>query len=495
MFDRKKNYYVRKIAEETGRKYKKVLADIQLDCAKFGITFREYYIGEIHKVSPHKKKKAILSIVRNKTKNKERIRSIKSSTGMDAKTILRNINELRKKEILNVTLAQYEKYAMFDKSDSQNLELMENLKYRSSLVKELRAKLPMLDSGELSYDEFEHELSRVYELTKKVLEDDYKQKIKQRIKDVVPQNMMTEDIMDEIVEDMEVTRLVLKFGYTEYIMFDFFGKSLREKRTFLSSGERREVLNKLNGSRISTMLNNKFLCYEQMKPYYGREAVLINDVKAFKTFEQFMTKYREAVVKPTELSFGQGIVKIESSPHGDLRKRFDELLKSYGEFIIEELIIQHQATGALNPYSVNTVRISVYCNEEKTIIQRPFMKIGRKGSFVDNGGSGGMLVAVDFETGKLYGSAIDETGARYDKHPESGILFDGYQLPNWDEAKKLAGEISNKIKENAYIGWDFACTSEGKWIVVEGNAMTQFIGQQAPQTKGMREEFLKEVVQ
>jgi len=493
MFGNKKNYYVEKVAKETGRKYKDVLAEMELDHIKFGLTFRDYYIGEIHRVRPHEKKKEALSVVNNRKKRKERVLFIKEKTGRSAKSILRDLNRLNEKDIFNVSLAAYEKYGMFEKSEETNIILLENLKKRELLVKELRKRVKLIDKGELTYDEFQKELDEVYALTKIVLTDDYRLQLISRFRNIIPDSMKSEETMAWIADDMEVTRLVLRFGHTEYLMFRFFEKTIEERRAFLSSTERRRVLNKKNDSEASAVLNNKFLCYSRVKDYYGREAILLNDKKSFKAFRNFTDRHPVFVIKPTELSFGKGIMKIKAADKSELQGQFKELLESYGEFMIEELITQHSVTEALNPDSVNTVRIPTYYNGEKTIVQRPFMKVGRAGSFVDNGGSGGIFVGVDYETGKLIGNGIDEEGIVYACHPESGIVFDGYQLPNWDEVKKLANVISNKIENAAYIGWDLACTNENKWIVVEGNAMTQFIGQQATINKGMREEFFREI--
>lgn len=488
-----KNYYVEKVAQETGRKYKDVLADMELDRIKFGLSFREYYNEQIYNVSLHEKKKKVLSVVNGKKKKKDRIVSIKEKSGLDAKAILRNIANLDKKNIFAVSLAVYEKYEMFDKSEEENIKLLENLKARDIVVKELVKKVDFARKGEISYSKLEEEMRPVYELTKKTLGEGYKKELIDRIRNIIPEAMRTEGKMTDIAIDMEVTRLVLRFGHTEYLMFRFFEKDLKERNTFLSSAERRTVLKKKNSSEAAVTLNNKALCYDIMKEYYGREAAFIGNKKSFKAFKTFVRMHPVFVIKPLELSFGKGIAKFEAAHSRGLKKQFLDLLDSYGEFMVEELIIQHEKMKVLNFDSVNTIRIPTYYDGERTVVQRPFLKIGRKGSFVDNGGSGGIIVAIDYYTGLLISNGIDETGMVYEKHPDSGIVFKGYQLPEWDKVKKLSSEVANKIKGAAYVGWDFACTEEGEWIVVEGNAMTQFFGQQAPQSKGMREEFLNEV--
>ena len=78
--------------------------------------------------------------------------------------------------------------------------------------------------------------------------------------------------------------------------------------------------------------------------------------------------------------------------------------------------------------------MSTLYDNGKVHILWPWMKVGRAGSFVDNSGSGGMGVAIDIETGKLNSSGKDENGNVFDKHPDTGLIFKGYELPDWESA-------------------------------------------------------------
>ena len=155
----------------------------------------------------------------------------------------------------------------------------------------------------------------------------------------------------------------------------------------------------------------------------------------------------------------------------------------------------HEKIHNLNPDSVNTVRCVTFVNGKDVSVQDCFMKVGRKGSFVDNGGSGGIIVHIDKESGILDSNGIDEDGIIYEKHPDHDYVFNGYQLPNWVDALKLAKCIALKINEAKYVGWDLTCNTSGEWIVVEGNALTQFLGQQATIQRGCRRRFMKDVVE
>ena len=131
-------------------------------------------------------------------------------------------------------------------------------------------------------------------------------------------------------------------------------------------------------------------------------------------------------------------------------------------------------------------------DKEEPKIQDCFMKIGREGSFVDNGGAGGILVHIDHNTGTFNSKGLDEHGFRYDKHPDHGYVFEGIKLPEWDKAIELVKKVATEVHGLGYAGWDLTY-SEAGWIIVEGNAMTQFIGQQGTLGRGRKKEFLESI--
>ena len=87
----------------------------------------------------------------------------------------------------------------------------------------------------------------------------------------------------------------------------------------------------------------------------------------------------------------------------------------------------------------------------------------------------------------------DEAGFRFDRHPETGIRFKGYQLPAWDRALEVIHSVVDKIDGATFVGWDLACTADHDWVIVEANGKTGFFGAQAPHDIGRRRDFLKTI--
>ena len=85
--------------------------------------------------------------------------------------------------------------------------------------------------------------------------------------------------------------------------------------------------------------------------------------------------------------------------------------------------------------------------------------------------SGSMLGAVDAETGQvshaITGAGMDRT--ILEQHPVSGKSFAGFQVPAWDDVKKIACQGHSMFPEYGVFGWDIAVTDDGP-LIIECNA-------------------------
>ena len=97
-------------------------------------------------------------------------------------------------------------------------------------------------------------------------------------------------------------------------------------------------------------------------------------------------------------------------------------------------------------------------------------------------------MGIDRETGRFNTDGFDEFDHRYEAHPDSGVVFKGYQLPQWEQMKEICREMSAKMTQVGFIGWDMAHTDEG-WVLIEGNGMGQLIGPQTVWKRGLKAEL------
>ena len=77
----------------------------------------------------------------------------------------------------------------------------------------------------------------------------------------------------------------------------------------------------------------------------------------------------------------------------------------------------------------------------------------------------------------------------YEKHPDSGLTYRGWEVPQWQELLIMAEKIFRQcFPEHRYIGFDFALTERG-WVLIEGN-WGQFVSQYNDKV-GVKEQFVR----
>ena len=119
----------------------------------------------------------------------------------------------------------------------------------------------------------------------------------------------------------------------------------------------------------------------------------------------------------------------------------------------------------LNPSSVNTIRITTTRFNSEAHLFTAIVRIGVTNSLVDNAAAGGTCVGVDIETGKLMKYGYYHNRPKELLHPVSGIVYEGYQIPFWEEAVKLVKFLHQYFRGYPSIGWDVVITEKGPKII------------------------------
>lgn len=165
---------------------------------------------------------------------------------------------------------------------------------------------------------------------------------------------------------------------------------------------------------------------------------------------------------------GQAWVDGEPAGPADVGGRVD------GRYLLQERVEQHPALAALHPASLNTVRLVTVLRDGHAEPVVACLRVGARGALVDNWAAGGLIVGLDIETGALFGKGIRKPpavggGAVFDRHPDTGVQFDGYALPYVPAALDLARRFHRDMGGPRSIGWDLAFTPTGPCII-EGNS-------------------------
>lgn len=202
--------------------------------------------------------------------------------------------------------------------------------------------------------------------------------------------------------------------------------------------------------------------------YYEGEGIRREDV------ESVCSNLGDVIIKPTLKTQGVGVRLISLKDGIDSRtgESLGKILEAYKQdYIVEEKIRQHPGMAALNPSSVNTLRILTYRSDMEVLLIYSVIRIGRNGQVVDNQSAGGISAAIDSE-GRLAKYAAGGTKKGVENNVEktdTGVILDGYQIPSYDKAVEMVKRIHVKLPYFKLIGWDIAIDEVGDPVLIEYN--------------------------
>ena len=198
----------------------------------------------------------------------------------------------------------------------------------------------------------------------------------------------------------------------------------------------------------------------------------------------------EFVVKPVAGGYGAGVMAFVRTSHDEFTdvvsakaykaKDLYYRMVSYADdnaFVIQERLKNHPELVRLSDTKyLQTLRILTFVDRDgQCRILHAFLKPIVGQNLTDNhdhGKSGNLLAEVSLGNGRLKPAVTmtpDVSGLRtVFSHPKTGVSFEGFPIPLWDEACVLAKEAALKFMPLRTIGWDIALTPNGPSIV-EGN--------------------------
>ena len=140
-------------------------------------------------------------------------------------------------------------------------------------------------------------------------------------------------------------------------------------------------------------------------------------------------------------------------------------------YIVEQQVHQHENLSAIYPKSVNTIRLVTIYDKKNFSKFSAILRCGNHTSGnVDNICHGGLGIGInDNGTLKKYTHAYNDSTNALVRHPDSGLIFEGYKLPFYEEAVAMALHAHTYFPQLPSIGWDLAITPTGP-IFLEANA-------------------------
>jgi hypothetical protein len=296
------------------------------------------------------------------------------------------------------------------------------------------------------------------------------------------------------IQDIIDCNLLYGFSVDEYVSFHLYEKDHWQRLSWLSDSYM-DYLNILcigkNWKDVYDELRDKNKFYELAKDFFNRDVLKISHQTTSDEIRYFVDKHKSFIAKPLRGTMGGNTHIVNASDFCNLNCLIKHYVgDDFSEWIFEELIEQVPELSLWNPTSVNTIRIPSFRKESSFVVFKPFIRTGRKGMVVDNGGQGGIFASLDAEKGFICTNGANENGEIFEKHPDSGITFMGWQVPLWQELIKLSEKIHKSLPwHHKYVAFDFALTSKG-WVLVEGN-WGQVVCQQMSLNTGLRKGYEK----
>lgn len=159
--------------------------------------------------------------------------------------------------------------------------------------------------------------------------------------------------------------------------------------------------------------------------------------------------------------------------------------------LLEECVTATDEISKFNPDSLNTIRVVTFSNGKGAEVFGSFIRFGRKGKVIDNAHAGGVFAQINVNTGLIESNGINTDGGEFVSHPDSGIQFKGYRIPQWENIKEFCTKAALKVKGVKVCGWDVCVRQDGRLEFIEGNYGPDFDVMQSPLKRGVKKELNK----
>ncbi len=259
-------------------------------------------------------------------------------------------------------------------------------------------------------------------------------------------------------------------GLTDYLNYEFYKKSKKEKTEYAGIKIQNSFYETVSPSAYKKRYTIKPDFLADFKKYTKRDFV-VPEKCTLKEFKRFIKDNECFMSKPYDGLGGADVLKRYSKEIKNIEEYYEYCKNN--RIFLEEVVKQNKELNKMCSASCNTIRIMTFNNNGKPEILWAGLRIGNGVNSVDNFHAGGMATEIDLETGKLMRPALDKALNEFTHHPKSNVKIEGFQLPYFDEVKKMVLEASLESDKILVVGWDVAITDDGP-LIIEGNRRPGF---------------------
>lgn len=259
---------------------------------------------------------------------------------------------------------------------------------------------------------------------------------------------------------------IVKYGAVaeDYISLKFYNKTASERSLYVTQGNKRLFYKRFYTEEARRVLRLKYEFSRKFRNYVKRDWLYTGDRDCSREkIENFVRKYGKVIIKPISSTWGMGI-EVVTEETIDI----DKLLN--GEYMIEEVLVNHPVLKILNPSSLQTLRVETCIDSKGEFhLLNVLLMMGTKKVIVSNCHSGGCMAHIDITKGIVDAPAWNPTGWECSVHPSSNISLIGYKIPNMDKLYEYIKGVAFVMPEARYVGWDITILENGDFELIEGN--------------------------
>lgn len=265
-------------------------------------------------------------------------------------------------------------------------------------------------------------------------------------------NIVPEDICHDFIETI-LNPPRFRDYYADKNVFDilfpagYFPRTLLRKINGFYHDEKYQQL-EMNEQRLFQMLDKSSVDRIVIKPSVGGNSG--RGVRLFSKTTEPSTEWRDVTT--------------------DERLNLAYLDQNYGSnIIIQEAVLQSDYISQFNPSSINTLRLALYrsVSDNECHIVGAIMRIGGKGSVVDNAHAGGYYVGIHPD-GTFCHEVCNQYGERLTIFNDVDFTKD-YHYPNWEEVTEYAKSIGKYILHHRLLALDIVIDKNDKPHLIEFN--------------------------
>ena len=273
-----------------------------------------------------------------------------------------------------------------------------------------------------------------------------------------------------VLSDMVFNYIFYDVFPQEYYHYGFYKKSHKNKKTYFTTRlyvKRRKQISAPEYENVIFL--DKYIFAKVFHDFYGRKCMLVTKDTDKSEIIEFLQQTKKVVYKPLEECEGRGICSYDVKNFNSVEALCDEIVtKSKGNVILDEWLEQSEEMNAFYPKGVNCIRVYTFLHNGHFEFIDAKVSFGTTSDIVNATINGNLFATVDVQSGVITSDLTDYTLVLHEKHPVTGFVAKGTQLPEWDKVLELAKKAAHVVPQVAYVGWDIALTTKGP-VLIEGN--------------------------